>query len=94
MKKFITIALISLLMSTGCMTIPQATRPVFPIGIQYEVLGRVSIGGRSMKNGYLKLIEEAQKQYPEADDVVNILVDRTWNGKRYALTGIAIKYKK
>lgn len=95
MKKLKLIALISfILWSTGCMTSPQIAQPVFPVGIRYEVLGRVTIGGGSKQNGYVKLIQEAQKKYPEADDVVNILVDRTWDGKRYALTGIAIKYLK
>lgn len=95
MKKLKLIALISfILWSTGCMTSPQIAQPVFPVGIRYEVLGRVTIGGGSKQNGYVKLIQEAQKKYPEADDVVNILVDRTRDGKRYALTGIAIKYLK
>lgn len=86
--------LLFILTATGCMTTPQIAQPVFPIGIRYEVLGRVTIGGGSKQNGYIKLIEEAEKKYPESDDVVNIQVDRTRDGKRFALTGIAIKYLK
>ena len=86
--------LLFVLTGAGCMTTPQISQPVFPIGIRYEVLGRVTIGGGSKQNGYIKLIEEAEKKYPESDDVVNIQVDRTRDGKRFALTGIAIKYLK
>ena len=86
--------LLFVLTGAGCMTTPQISQPVFPIGIRYEVLGRVTIGGGSEQNGYIKLIEEAEKKYPESDDVVNIQVDRTRDGKRFALTGIAIKYLK
>ena len=86
--------LLFVLTGAGCMTTPQISQPVFPIGIRYEVLGRVTIGGGSKQNGYTKLIEEAEKKYPQSDDVVNIQVDRTRDGKRFALTGIAIKYLK
>ncbi|MDY3939823.1 MAG: hypothetical protein SOZ27_06075 [Spirochaetia bacterium] len=86
--------LLFVLTGVGCMTTPQISQPVFPIGIRYEVLGRVTIGGGSKQNGYIKLIEEAEKKYPESDDVVNIQVDRTRDGKRFALTGIAVKYLK
>lgn len=95
MKKIKMIGLLLFVLTgAGCMTTPQISQPVFPIGIRYEVLGRVTIGGGSKQNGYIKLIEEAEKKYPESDDVVNIQVDRTRDGKRFALTGIAIKYLK
>ncbi len=66
----------------------------------YTILGRVSIGGTSKANGYIKLLEEAQRKYPECDDVVNIIVDahqtffqRLFRTGNYNLSGIAIDYK-
>ena len=66
----------------------------------YTILGRVSIEGASKANGYMKLLEEAQRKYPECDDVVNIVVDahatffqKMFGGGNYNLSGIAIDYK-
>ena len=66
----------------------------------YTILGRVSIEGASKSNGYMKLLEEAQRKYPNCDDVVNIVVDahatffqKMFGGGNYNLSGIAIDYK-
>ncbi|MBP5156249.1 MAG: hypothetical protein ILP18_00050 [Treponema sp.] len=66
----------------------------------YTILGRVSIEGASKANGYMKLLEEAQRKYPNCDDVVNIVVDahatffqKMFGGGNYNLSGIAIDYK-
>lgn len=93
MKKtvFMVIVLAALTFA-GCKTAPQATQPVFPVGIEYRVLGRVTLEKPRLKNGYLELLKKAKEEYPDSDDVVNILVDSAWNGRRYVLSGLVIKY--
>ena len=66
----------------------------------YKILGRVSIEGVSKENGYMKLLEEAQRKYPDCDDVVNIVVDahqtffqKLFHSGNYNLSGIAIDYR-
>ena len=75
----------------------------------YEILGRLKIveentvfigfGAPLKYSVYYKLLEEAQKTYPEADDVVNITVDfegQTALGFQkgtFTTTAIIIKYK-
>ncbi len=82
------------LIFAGCKTAPQITRPVFPVGVEYEVLGRVLLDAPKRSNGYITLYEKAKAEYPDCDDVVNIWVDRVWSGRRYVLSGLAIKYVK
>lgn len=84
----------------GCMTkTPIQNRASFPPdGSKYVILGRVSvqIDMERKGGGYLSLVEEAQRLYPNADDVVNVVVDG--KGKhnkppRYLImSGIAIDY--
>lgn len=77
----------------------------------YEVLGRVKMVdtdfrivffsfGKAKKYGlYYKILEEAQKEYPTANDVVNVTVD--FEGTRflffqkgtYTTTALAVRYK-
>ncbi len=71
-----------------------------PDSSTYTILGRVSIEGSSKDNGYMKLLQEAQRKYPECDDVVNIVVDahatffqKLFGGGNYNLSGVAIDYK-
>ncbi|MBR4791494.1 MAG: hypothetical protein IK024_11435 [Treponema sp.] len=75
----------------------------------YEILGRLKVveentvfigfGAPLKYSVYYKLLEEAQKTYPEADDVVNITVDfegQTALGFQkgtFTTTAIIIKYK-
>ncbi|MBQ1832778.1 MAG: hypothetical protein II563_11280 [Treponema sp.] len=60
-----------------------------------DVLGRVTVERETKQSGYTILLEEALKQYPNADDIVNILVDgKTLNGKQYyIMSAVVVKYK-
>lgn len=89
-------------LSASCVTnAPAHDSTSFPADSStYTILGRVSIEGASSSNGYMKLLEEAQRKYPECDDVVNIVVDahasffqKMFGGGNYNLSGIAIDYK-
>lgn len=102
MKKIISIAAILLVVMTliSCTTtVPVTSNNNFPADGKYEILGRVSIETEQTKSGYALLLAEAQKEYPEADDIVNIMVDakRTdflflFSEYTYEMTAIAIKY--
>lgn len=80
---------------TACTTtVPGYAQGNFPHDSEsYQVLGRITVHFETGKAAYYKLVEEAQKQYPGADDVVNIMCD-VENNTDYILSGIAIKYKK
>lgn len=80
-------------------TVPVTSNNNFPSDGKYEVLGRVSIETEQTQSGYALLLAEAQKEYPGADDIVNIMVDakRTdflfiFSKYTYKMTAIAIKY--
>lgn len=74
----------------GCASYaPVASQLNFPAdGTKYVILGRVTV----KNGGYTNLIKEAQKIYPDADDVVNIYMDQKSGDT--VLSGIAIKYNK
>ena len=69
----------------------------------YQVLGRVELQRTSAgSSGYKDLFDLAKKQYPDADDIVNVKVNiqttRFWfilpfKFNTYELSGIVIKYK-
>ena len=66
----------------------------------YQVLGRVELENISAGlSGYKDLFNKAKKEYPEADDVVNVKVNVQTTRilfikfNTYELSGIAIKYK-
>lgn len=66
----------------------------------YQVLGRVELRKTSAGlSGYKDLFKKAKKEYPEADDVVNVKVNVQTTRilfilfNTYELSGIAIKYK-
>ena len=77
----------------------------------YEVLGRVKMVdsdfrivffsfGKAKKYGlYYKILEEAQKEYPTANDVVNVTVDfegtsfLIFQKGTYTTTALAVRYK-
>ena len=65
----------------------------------YDVLGRVEVTASATKSGYSKLYAAAVKQYPIADDVVNVKVDFTktrfliFTSQKFTMSGIAINYK-
>ncbi len=64
----------------------------------YKVCGRVSVKTSARKSGYSKLYAEAKKLYPEADDVVNVKIDKKTTVflifvfQSYEMSGIAIDY--
>lgn len=101
MKKLFFVLLTSLML-VGCATqMPIAARVDFPQdSAKYRILGRVTLEAKASKSGYIKLLEEAKRVYPECDDVVNIMVDATGTKsliggityKNYVMTGIAIDY--
>ncbi len=95
-KIAVILALLTGLMFFGCRTVPKPITPAnpFPVGVEYEVLGRVILDEPKLANGYIKLFEKAKAEYPDCDDVVNIWVESAWNGRHYALSGLAIKYIK
>lgn len=66
-------------------------------GTQKNVLGLFYWGGASFE----AFLKEAQKQYPNADDILNVTIDYTqynvgvfYNSRTYIMSGIAVKYKK
>ena len=67
----------------------------------YQILGRVEMNRSSPGlSGYRDLFDVAKKQYPDADDVVNVKVNVQttrilfiFSFRTYELSGIVIKYK-
>lgn len=99
MKKMLLVLSVVGLFLVSCSTVPVSTSARFPAeGSKYVILGRVSLETPSNKSGYLKLLEAAKAQYPDCDDVVNVVVD----GKiipglfrsryKYIMSGVAIDY--
>ncbi len=100
---FVLVVLVSL---SSCMTArPVANNAAFPgDGSKYTILGRVTVKLDLAKSGggYAELLEAAKKQYPNADDVVNVITDAQYKKglfsgpsmKYVTLSGIAIDYKE
>lgn len=105
MKKTIKLSILSILATfffLSCTTmVPVRSDVSYPADAStYEILGRVLVNYDQEHSGYSKLLEAAKDQYPEADDVVNIIVDaeyKTFLGlpisATYTMSGIAIDYK-
>ena len=101
MSKRVVFVLVSLLVIcfVGCVTqIPFSASVSFPAEKDYEILGRVHYSGFAGHATYHKLLEEAKRQFPETDDVVNIIVDSKRRNffifylDSFTMSGIAIKY--
>ena len=97
---FVGALLVALSLSACTSMTPVTSNNTFPADGKYEILGRVSISTSQTKSGYSKLLEAAKKQYPEADDVVNIMVDvkKTtvlfiFTSYQYEMTALAVDYK-
>lgn len=62
----------------------------------FVVLGRFEKEFKSKETAFTKLFAEAKKQYPEADDIVNLLIDEKTSGgnKYYVMSALVIKYNK
>ena len=98
------ILLISVILVAGCSTTrPVQTTAQFPAdGSKYVVLGRVEYAGKASSSGagYTKLLEVAKEKYPNADDVVNIVVDAEYTKGLFGgetinyiiISGVAIDY--
>lgn len=114
LKVFIGLCLLTALFTfTSCQsaaTVQKDSIGQIPLSnSNYQILGRLKIveegsvfvgfGAPAKYSVYYKLLEEAQKTYPEADDVVNITVDfegQTALGFQkgtFTTTAIVIKYK-
>ncbi len=92
--------LVALSLNACTSMIPVTANNTFPSDGKYEILGRVQISTKQTKSGYTKLLEAAKRQYPEADDVVNIMVDAKkttlfffFSIYRYEMTALAVDYK-
>ncbi|MCR5723523.1 MAG: hypothetical protein K6G80_00385 [Treponema sp.] len=89
------------LLATACTTmVPVVDNGHFPADAStYTVLGTVSVSAPATNAGYTKLIAEAKKLYPAADDVVNIKIDRKttifliFMFQKFEMTGVVIDYK-
>ena len=95
-----TLLLVLTLGACTSIMVPVTSNNTFPSDGRYEILGRVSISTSKTESGYTKLLEEAKKQYPEADDVVNIMVDAKkttlfflFTSYKYEMTALAVDYK-
>jgi len=98
------ILLVSIILIAGCSTTrPVQTTAQFPAdGSKYVVLGRVEYAGKvsSSGAGYTKLLEVAKAKYPNADDVVNIVMDAKYKKSLFGdvtmdyimISGVAIDY--
>lgn len=98
------ILLISVILVTGCSSMrPVGTTAQFPAdGSKYVILGRVEYQGKlsSSGAGYTKLLEIAKAKYPNADDVVNIVMDAKYKKGLFGgatmdyliISGVAIDY--
>ena len=108
-KRFVSligmlILLISVILVAGCSTTrPVQTTAQFPAdGSKYAILGRVEYAGKvsSSGAGYTKLLEIAKEKYPNADDVVNIVMDAKYTKGLFGevtmnyiiISGVAIDY--
>lgn len=92
MKKALLIAFAaaSLLLVSCTTTQPLQATNSFPAGENYKILGRVTLKASSSRSGYIKLLEAAQKKFPECDDIVNIMIDS--RNDDVVMTAIAIDY--
>lgn len=96
-KFFVVAVMVAALLFAGCSTFTpmQGSNVVVTAHTNFEVLGRVTVEARTDRSGFTLLMDEAKKQYPEADDIINILVD----GKKgpfgkveYIMSAVVIKY--
>jgi hypothetical protein len=76
------VIVLSLALFSSCTTMttekritPYSASVSFPATGPYRILGRVEFVSSQGSSGYKELLKQAKIQYPEADDVVNIIVD-------------------
>jgi len=94
----LAITLVLGFLGVGCAT-PQPSQPLFysdNAHKEFTILGEV-IFNASGQHGYVDFLNEARKQYPDTDYLIDIMVDlKVTDGKNssYIYRGTAIKYKK
>ena len=97
MMKVICAAVFGAAVLASCSTFtPLQGTP--PVGVTANciVLGRVTVTASTEKSGYTVLMAEALKQYPDAHDILNIIVDgkKGFGGKKsYVMSAVVVKYK-
>ena len=89
--------MVAALLFVGCSTFTpiQGSSVVVTAHTNFEVLGRVTVEARTDKSGFTLLMDEAKKQYPDADDIINILVDGKegpFGKMEYITSAVVIKY--
>lgn len=94
-KLFVVAVMVAALLFVGCSTFtPMQGNNVLATD-NFEVLGRVTLEAATNKSGFTLLMDEAKKQYPEADDIINILVDGKkgpFGKMEYIMSAVVIKY--
>ena len=96
--KAIILSLLLALVLVGCTTVQPVQGNTVLATDDFEVLGRVTKECPLGEAGFTVLLEEAQRLYPEADDIINIIVDSkvtnyffTKQGS-YIMSAVVIKY--
>ena len=93
-KKFGLVAIALVLGALLCMSVTGCTSAKLvnstEVSAKADVLGTVVL--KTNKYSYTELLKEAQKLYPNADDVVHIQIDQQSIGKKYVVYGIAVSY--
>lgn len=96
--KAIFLSLLVTLVLVGCTTINPLQGNNVLATDDFEVLGRVTMECPLGDAGFNILFEEALRLYPEADDIINIIVDTkvenyfiTKKGS-YIMSAVVIKY--
>ena len=74
---------------TGCASSALVTST--EVSSKATVLGTVTL--KTNNYSYTELLKEAQKQYPDCQDVVHVQCDeKSGLGKKYIMYGIAVRY--
>lgn len=97
MKLKLAAAVLAALLLSACAQ-SIISKPVpnnqFPASGQYKILGRVTIKVDTDESGYLELLKACMDEFPECDDIVNIMVDYKEGAlnDKYIMTAIAVDY--
>lgn len=94
--KFFVVAVLALaLLFVGCSSFTPIQGNNVLATDNFEVLGRVTMESESDRSGFTLLMDEAKNQYPEADDIINIIVDgkkEPFGKVKYIMSAVVIKY--
>lgn len=97
MKLKLAISLLAALLFSACAS-SIVSKPVphntFPASDKYKILGRVTIKIDTDESGYLELLKACMDEFPDCDDIVNIMVDFKEGAlsDHYIMTAIAVDY--